>query len=462
MTYKAYVEKDFISIGVLIDVVKENHKSLSKLAGFFKEQNRKVPEPVYVIVRNTGVDVSKACSDMRDRLIHLGCTGYCTTPGSVDKFVTNIKESNGYPVFMQYVDDMDDSIDSMIFNSDMMIIGENNVDKSEPVMLLKAPDAIDGSTQFSVGVKSWLAQKEKQRAEETSQPTVESGGKAVETDHDKISMNFLDETIREDILNMASDALANGTLNITEADVKYDSPDKPRKEGIIETAGSSLIGVVSGDELIVGCTLLCEYKGYSESSGRVSLYLTPAERYKTYDWNNRYKLAYNGEVFYTGADVKTLLEQAYVEVFHGNPSVNGSMDEIFIKDVLSAIIKIYENFYPLDEDNGPKTNSRTGNIVSLSQRCKLARPFVKVTDHYDSEVRRDVDIYIQRNRVDPEVNSALFYKTTIKVEISNDAAVTRTFHHHLDNTPYNGDMSKVYLITDMVKLVIELYKLKSR
>lgn len=195
------------------------------------------------------------------------------------------------------------------------------------------------------------------------------------------------------------------------------------------------------------------------NSGEVSLSLVETDKWKRYDWDNRYKLAYNGVIFYTGGDVKSLLEQAYVEVFHGNPRIEGSMEEPFINDVLAAIVHVYSHFYPVsDNDSNVATN---GNLVSLSYRAKVERPFIRVGGYYNNEIGRDFDIYIQRGRVNPDMNSDLFYKTVIKVAISSDVVVTKQFHHHLSNIPFNGGPNGHSKLVDrMIDAAILLYKLK--
>lgn len=194
------------------------------------------------------------------------------------------------------------------------------------------------------------------------------------------------------------------------------------------------------------------------NSGEVSLILVETDKWKRYDWDNRYKLVYNGVVFYTGGGVKSLLEEAYVEVLHGNPRIEGSMEEPFIKDVLGAIEHIYGNFYPPEETDSAVTN---GNLISLSFRAKTERPFIRVGGYHNSETRRDFDIYIQRSRVNPDMNSELFYKTVIKVAISSDVVVTKQFHHHLWDIPFNGGPNGHSKLVDrMIDAAILLYKLK--
>lgn len=193
--------------------------------------------------------------------------------------------------------------------------------------------------------------------------------------------------------------------------------------------------------------------------GDVSVVMTPHTFYHSqfHGHNDYYKLRYKGDDVVADRSIKSLLEKAYVELFHGNPKVNGSMDERCIKEALPAIKIIYDNFYPLDTDNGPKTNSN-GNIVSLALRAKVAgdnRPFVKVRDQYFERISREVDIYVQRSRVDPDVNSALFYKTTVKVaSLFNGVEVTKQFHHYLEDTPNTEYRS--HLIESMINAVFSL------
>lgn len=215
------------------------------------------------------------------------------------------------------------------------------------------------------------------------------------------------------------------------------------------------VKTTSVEEKIVGATVIIESMGSVSSTGKVSLHLVPTEPYKSYDYKNRYKLSYDGEVFYSGNDIKSLLEEAYVEVYHGNPQIKGSMNKVFITDVLSAIKRIYENFYPVEDTTNVAINN---NIIKLSMRTKLDRKFIKTCDTYDETARNDVGVWIKRTRVSASDVSNPFYRTVVRVTMSDDVELMKRYYHDLDNIPCSDcNDTNSESVRDMIRHAVDIF-----